>query len=1209
MSVSFKTFLLSSIFLLYLSTANAQVDDASNEFSYALKLYNQSFYDLAAQQFVKYYNTYPSNSNSDEAKFYAGMSLYILKEYNKSRIEFQALALEFPKSKRAGEAWFKIGECYQLMENFADAAKSFATLKTLYPKHHLAAQALYQAGINYHKVNDDEKAKSVFSAVLENFPESAVYFKSMIQLAIVNESMNNLEQAKNHLEKVIVNSKNQDELAHAYYTKGLIDFHQGYSKTAEGSFSHLIKNYPNSSYYPLASLNLARIYLQKNEYKLAVSHLEKADQKSLSAESIEEISVLKGDAYFLNSNYAFAVEEYNKALETIDKDKSKNLFTLTSLKKALSLKKQGLADKANLLMSELISSESLDEITYQVFILYLKWLKDANKIDLAISQTLQKLKTTIDEEKKLYLVNQLAQFYISTNRWREVVREVRPYALSPVISKFKDDLVFALGTAYQNLGEYEESAYFYDTILKQYSASIYYSDVEEKYQRLTDYYIVDQVAASRKQLAILANLSMDRSSIPLAAGNIYYNDYKDYENAQIQFQTAIEADSLQRGDAYLMLGKTLLKKSEKNRPLNMSLKSEAAGYFQKAVENSATCNNPDEASWLMVQTRVLVDTVSVKKQKQYIEVLLTKYPASPLKETWLRSLAHALAFEEGFEGNAEKYFKELISGFKNSESFPSYLYGYAKLIEEKNPETANTLFKTLALEYTGSPHAVQALNEVASNYENNNMYYEASLLYSRLLEQFYYSQEAENVQNKIGELKLKANLNNEAITVLSTNIQHPFIEDIVLSKEFLSPGVKNNLVYLGIAYKRIAENEKAKNYFKKYLSLTSDNALLDIVYYELAELYFAEGRNLLALENFSNITRKSEQLYKQALLQRGDILYTTNNYPQASVIFYELSELYKGKPENEEIQGKYILCKIKIGSIKNSETLIRNYKQQYPKAINYFASFTIELGEYNRRNKNFNDALSYYKTVQKKYSKSEYIDDAEYYTALVYITLNKTKEAFEVLKGFYGKYPKSDKVADVQNTLGILYTRVERYDEAIGAFKNALKYSRDKELDAHIMGNLIKSYTMTGFWDAAQGLARKYVDEYPNAEDRLDKKMVIAQAFINLNQFQNAVDYLKRMKLEADSEREPEIQFYIGEALLKAGQYEEAIAEFVKIPLLSRKTKLQWEASALYYSGQAYEKLGRIQDAVRMYREIINRPGIDLVLKRDAEKRISQIQG
>ena len=87
-----------------------------------------------------------------------------------------------------------------------------------------------------------------------------------------------------------------------------------------------------------------------------------------------------------------------------------------------------------------------------------------------------------------------------------------------------------------------------------------------------------------------------------------------------------------------------------------------------------------------------------------------------------------------------------------------------------------------------------------------------------------------------------------------------------------------------------------------------------------------------------------------------------------------------------------------------------------------------------------------------------------------------------------------------------------------------------------------------------------------------------------------------------------EIQFYIGDAYFKAGQYENAIAEYVKIPFLSRKTKLQWEASALYYSGQAYEKLGRNGEAVRMYEEIVKRPGIDLVLKKDAQKRILQIQ-
>jgi pentatricopeptide repeat protein len=118
----------------------------------------------------------------------------------------------------------------------------------------------------------------------------------------------------------------------------------------------------------------------------------------------------------------------------------------------------------------------------------------------------------------------------------------------------------------------------------------------------------------------------------------------------------------------------------------------------------------------------------------------------------------------------------------------------------------------------------------------------------------------------------------------------------------------------------------------------------------------------------------------------------------------------------------------------------------------------------------------------------------------------------------------------------------------------------------------------------------------------------MSRAYVALNQVDKAVELLKETRLIADSEREPEIQFYIGDAYFRSGQYEYAIAEYVKIPLLSRKTKLQWEASALYYSGQSYEKLGRIDEAIRMYDEIVKRPGIDLILKKDAQKRINQIK-
>jgi len=1189
----------------------SQYKDPSNDFSYAIKLYNQSFYDLAAQQFVKYYTTYPQNENTDEAKFYAGMSLYLLKEYNNSRIEFQSLALEFPKSKRAGESWFKIGECYEKLENYPEAAKAFETLKNLYPQNHFAAQALYRAGNNYIKYQEYSKAKSVYAGILDRYPESTVYYKAMVQLGTVNNSLNDSEQAKFYLNKVIQNSKQSSELAQAYYTIGVIDFERGYNALARSSFIKIVRDYSNTDYQPLASYNLAKISIQNNKYAEAIDHLEKADQPSLSNELINEVEILKADAYFLNSKYALAEKSYQSA--RIKNEGNDSLYILISLKKALAQKKQGLSGKATSILAELSKIKINDRLSVEISRIYSEWLEETGKTNESISAILQILKTDLSPEDRSFFVNRLAELNSLMKRWRDIVRELTPYINSTISTKYKDDYLFYLALAHQQLGEYNESAYYYDTIIKQYSASKYYQHASEAHAQLVNYFLVDHVQVSRNQMAVLSSLSDDknRSEFPLMLGKIYFNDLKDYLSAQKEFDKAITISKM-KGDAYLFLGKSLLKLAY--FPGNSSPKTDqylklASNNFQKAVENIATCSSPDEASWLMVQTGISVDTASTRKQKKYIETLLSKYPKSSLKEEWLKNLAHDLAFTEIYAEDSKKYFKELITNFRQSSEYPSYLYGYAKLVQDSEPQSAIKIFKTLALDYVAAPNAAQSLLEVAVFYENQNQFKEAAQLYSRLLDQFYYSEIAENTQDKIGELNLKAGNNSETIALLKDKVNHPFIGDIVLSGEFLEADFKNNLVYLGIAYKRIQEKEKAVFHLKKFLSLSSSETLINLVSYELAELYFEDGHSSLALEYFENVSKSDATLYNQALLYQADILYSSKDYQQAARAYDELSNIFKGEPQEKDINGKFIICKIKTGEISRSEKLIKQYKKDFPKAENYFASFIIELGEFHRRNKNFDSALKHFRTVESKYDDSEYVDDANYYKALTYITLNKNKEAFDILTGFYKKFQHSEKLPYVLNSLGSLYFRVEKYDNAISSFKNALNKSKESDLSRQIMSNLINTYKMTGFWDAAQGLARQYVEEYPNAEDRQNKRMVIAQAFINLNQFENAAEYLKRMKLEADSESEPEIQFYIGEAYLKAGQYEEAIAEFVKIPLLSKKTKLQWEASALYYSGQAYEKLGRISDAVRMYREIISRPGIDLILKRDAEKRISQIQG
>ncbi|MEL6821381.1 MAG: tetratricopeptide repeat protein [Calditrichota bacterium] len=158
------------------------------------------------------------------------------------------------------------------------------------------------------------------------------------------------------------------------------------------------------------------------------------------------------------------------------------------------------------------------------------------------------------------------------------------------------------------------------------------------------------------------------------------------------------------------------------------------------------------------------------------------------------------------------------------------------------------------------------------------------------------------------------------------------------------------------------------------------------------------------------------------------------------------------------------------------------------------------------------------------------------------------------------------------------------------------------------MALLINTYQNMGLWDGALQKTREYISLYPNASDIMSKKISIGIFLSRANRYTEALDYLQKIKFEVSSQEEPEVQFYIGEALYNSGQYDRAINEFLKIPLLSQKTKLQWEASALYFAGQSYEKLNKPDDAIRMYEEITSRPGIQVELKREARSLINKLR-
>ena len=102
--------------------------------------------------------------------------------------------------------------------------------------------------------------------------------------------------------------------------------------------------------------------------------------------------------------------------------------------------------------------------------------------------------------------------------------------------------------------------------------------------------------------------------------------------------------------------------------------------------------------------------------------------------------------------------------------------------------------------------------------------------------------------------------------------------------------------------------------------------------------------------------------------------------------------------------------------------------------------------------------------------------------------------------------------------------------------------------------------------------------------------------------------HLQNLLEDADIDLEAEIRYYIGEAYFGKGDYEHAILEFLKVPyLVTKKGRVDWTPNAFYMSAQAYEKMGKYDQAIGMYRQIVDRPGIDQTFKAAALKEIDRV--
>ncbi len=194
-------------------TANTQA--GTRQYAAAVALQNRGVYDLAAEEWSKFIDSFQKDSRLDRAfhylgicylksnkldlamqsfqtviepypKFemleasylYLGVTQYSIARggkpemYDKAAETFKTQLAKFPKGKYVGQATFYRGECLYARGKKEEAAKLYAELIEKSPKHELLADALYALGVTNGELGRQDAAGKAYEAFLKQFPKN-----------------------------------------------------------------------------------------------------------------------------------------------------------------------------------------------------------------------------------------------------------------------------------------------------------------------------------------------------------------------------------------------------------------------------------------------------------------------------------------------------------------------------------------------------------------------------------------------------------------------------------------------------------------------------------------------------------------------------------------------------------------------------------------------------------------------------------------------------------------------------------------------------------------------------------------------------------------------------------------------------------------------------------------------------------------------------
>lgn len=359
----------------------------------------------------------------------------------------------------------------------------------------------------------------------------------------------------------------------------------------------------------------------------------------------------------------------------------------------------------------------------------------------------------------------------------------------------------------------------------------------------------------------------------------------------------------------------------------------------------------------------------------------------------------------------------------------------------------------------------------------------------------------------------------------------------------------------------------------------------DDMTYRLATCYLKTGNVKEAAVWFETLRSTSQKYAADCSYYISYIRYTQQRYDEALSGFLPLQEDAKYKALVPYYIAEIYLIK---KNYDKAEIVAQNYLSAYPNQT-YTAEMYRVLGTAEYHFGKYHEAMKSFEDYLKSNPESEDRRDALYMLGM---------SCYQC--GVYTKVPTILGEVTIANDalsqnaylhMGLAYLQLADKTKARMAFEQAAASSADmkiKEQAAYNYALCIHETSYSAFGESVT-VFEKFLNEFPNSvyADKVSNYLV--EVYMNTRSYDAALKSIERIThpSKAILEAKQKILFQLGTQSFANAQFEQAIGYFSQSVTLGQYN-LQTKADALYWLGESYYRLNRMQEAARNFNEYLS---------------------